>query len=208
MKRPPRVPPKDPHVALLIETSRAYGRGILGGVIRYLHEHGPWSLYFQPHGLEAPPPSWLKGWRGHGILARINTRHMADVVCQTGLPAVDLRFSVPDLGLPGVGIENTAVVRLALQHLRDCGFRRLAFCGLPRRRNIWMDHRCDLFEELAAATGCPHHVYAGPPAGKAAAWEQEQDAIADWIAGLPKPIGLMACNDDRGQQVLDSCRRI
>src|SRR5262249_57630003 len=82
------------------------------GVIRYLHEHGTWSLYFQPHGLEAPPPPWLKNWRGDGILARINTHHMADVVCRTGLPAVDLRFRVPDLGLPGVGIDNGSVVRL------------------------------------------------------------------------------------------------
>jgi LacI family transcriptional regulator len=27
------------------------------------------------------------------------------------------------------------------------------------------------------------------------------------VRSLPKPIGLMACNDDRGRQVLDACRR-
>jgi LacI family transcriptional regulator len=67
----------DRHVALLIETSRSYGRGLLRGIIRYQREHGPWSIYFQPRGLNDTAPSWLKSWRGHGILARINDRRTA-----------------------------------------------------------------------------------------------------------------------------------
>ena len=31
---------------------------------------------------------------------------------------------------------------------------------------------------------------------------------AEWIKSLPKPCGLMACNDPRGQQVLDACWRV
>ena len=31
--------------------------------------------------------------------------------------------------------------------------------------------------------------------------------IATWLQGLPKPVGVMACYDLRGQQVLDACRR-
>ena len=59
-----------PHVALLIESSREYGRGLLRGVARYHQEHGPWSIYFEPHGLNERPPLWLKNWHGDGILAR------------------------------------------------------------------------------------------------------------------------------------------
>ena len=36
-----------PQVALLIETSRAYGRGLLHGINGYLRAHGPWSIYVQ-----------------------------------------------------------------------------------------------------------------------------------------------------------------
>ena len=71
-----------PKIALLVETSREYGRGILRGVIRYQHEHEPWSIYFKPQGLGAPPPSWLNSWRGDGILARINDRRMARVLAR------------------------------------------------------------------------------------------------------------------------------
>ena len=30
--------------------------------------------------------------------------------------------------------------------------------------------------------------------------------LAQWLGELPKPIGVMACNDDRGREVLEACR--
>jgi LacI family transcriptional regulator len=32
--------------------------------------------------------------------------------------------------------------------------------------------------------------------------------VARWLAALPHPVGVLACNDVRGLQVLDACRRI
>src|SRR4029077_20862433 len=38
-------------------------------------------------------------------------------------------------------------------------------------------------------------------------WEVEVEGVARWIKSLPKPLGLMACNDFRGIQALDACRQ-
>lgn len=198
---------KTPHVALLIETSRAYGRGLLQGVTRYLREQDSWSVYIRPHDLGAPAPSWLENWNGDGILARIENCRQAELIRRTGVPAVDLRFSVRDSGLPGVGIDNRAVVRLAFEHLRGGGLKHFAFCSVPRGRNTWLDLRCDLFQELVRAAGRSCDLHLGLARESPAAWEEEQEDIAAWVSGLPKPIGVMACNDDRGLQVIDACRR-
>jgi DNA-binding LacI/PurR family transcriptional regulator len=50
---------------------------------------------------------------------------MAETIRQTGLPAVDLRYSVRNFGFPHVGLDNHAVVGLAFQHLAKAhpGFR-------------------------------------------------------------------------------------
>jgi LacI family transcriptional regulator len=32
--------------------------------------------------------------------------------------------------------------------------------------------------------------------------------VAHWVEALPRPVGLMACNDIRGQQVLNACREV
>ena len=31
--------------------------------------------------------------------------------------------------------------------------------------------------------------------------------MSRWLAGLPKPVGILACNDDRGREVLAACRQ-
>ena len=40
------VTPKYPRVALLVESSRAFGRGTLAGVAKYIRQHGHWSIFF------------------------------------------------------------------------------------------------------------------------------------------------------------------
>lgn len=200
--------PKVPHIALLIETSREYARGLLRGVARYHQEHGPWSIFFEPHGLDDPPPAWLKSWGGDGILARIDNRRMADAILKTGLPAVDVRGAFQDLGLPFIGVDNRPVTKLAFDHLWDCGLRNFAFCGTPRGENPNQDLRCDLFVELAEAAGCPCSTYLGRGRhGRMKDWERNQQELAQWLRGLPKPVGIMTCHDDRGHQVLEACRR-
>jgi len=63
--------PAFPKVALLIETSNAYARGLLGGIQAYIREHRPWSVYLDEQSRGDQPPRWLKKWKGDGIIARI-----------------------------------------------------------------------------------------------------------------------------------------
>lgn len=200
--------PKTPHVALLIETSREYARGLLRGVARYQQEHRPWSIYFEPHGLNDPPPEWLVGWKGDGILARVNNRETADTILASGIPAVDVRGALTDLGLPFIGVDNEPVSRMAYKHLRDLGLRNFAFCGTPRGENPNQDLRCDFFRQFVAEDDHECHCWLGEQQRqRAPTWEEQQQQIAAWLRSLPKPIGIMTCHDDRGQQVLDACRR-
>jgi LacI family transcriptional regulator len=191
-------------VAVLIEASRGYGRGLLEGVARYNREHGPWSMFFEPHGLDDPPPKWLPTWQGDGILARINDHRMAQVVRATGLPIVDVRGRLTDLGLPFIGVNNAEVARLAVEHFLERGFLHFGFCGLARGEHPHMDQRRDFFNRLVEAAGYHCHHFEPRPGSS---WEREQERLADWLQQLPKPVGVMTCNDDLGNQTLDACRR-
>src|ERR1700683_1605177 len=91
-----------PRVALLIESSRAYGRGTLLGIAKYVREHGSWSIFFQERGLGDVAPPWLENWEGDGILARVENMEMAKVIARVGVPAVDLRYLLPELNIPSV----------------------------------------------------------------------------------------------------------
>ena len=199
---------KPPRVAVLIETSREYGRGLLRGVARYICENGPWSVYFQPLGLESLPPPGLPNWRGDGILSRVNSRKAAEAVLDTGLPTIELRGALADLGLPFVGVDNRAVAKAGAKHLLERGLRHFAFCGAPHRENRFLDQRCDFFKHFIEEAGYRCNVFpAKRLRGRVSAWEAEQNRIAGWLSALPRPCGLMTCHDDRGRHVLDAALR-
>jgi DNA-binding LacI/PurR family transcriptional regulator len=116
--------PKIRHVALLIETSKSYGRGLLRGIAQYIKEHEPWSVFLEPRALMTSPPSWLKSWKGDGILARISDADIAGVVFKTDLPAVNLSSAIPNLGFPCIETDPERLASLALAHLLGRGLRR------------------------------------------------------------------------------------
>jgi LacI family transcriptional regulator len=202
-----------PRVALLIESSRAFGRGLLLGVAKYVREHGPWSIFLQERSLGDVSPGWLRSWEGDGIIARVENRPMAEAITRLKVPAVDLRCLLPNLHMPVVRINDRTVSRLAADHLLERGFRNFAYCGFDGAD--YSDIRGALFEERIAQTGCPCYVFRDPQRLlQATTLEYEEhglryeDLVARWLAELPKPVGLMTCNDIRGQQVLNACRAI
>src|SRR5215207_5144274 len=65
------------HVALLVETSNAYARGLLVGIKKYLVTHPGWSIYLGEHSRQETDLSWLGGWRGDGVIARIENAETA-----------------------------------------------------------------------------------------------------------------------------------
>lgn len=60
-------------ILLLIETSRAYGRGLIEGISKYAFEQGNWSMHFEDRSLHDRLPYWLQNWKGDGIIARTAT---------------------------------------------------------------------------------------------------------------------------------------
>src|SRR5262249_18506921 len=79
-----------PAVALLIETSNAYARGLLKGIVGYVREHRPWSIYLPEQRRGDAPPAWLARWRGNGLIARVENGAIARAVRATGRPVVDV----------------------------------------------------------------------------------------------------------------------
>ena len=200
------------HVALLIESSRAYGRGLLLGVSRFVRERPGWSVRFQEWKWTDGPPAWLETWEGDGVIARIETRRLGNVLCSLKIPVVDVRGSVPDLGLPLLDTDDREVARLAAEHLLERGFRHFAYCGFVGAN--YSDKRFHWFQQAVLQARATCSVYAppnSPPHAQTIEHEKRgmlfEDHLIRWLLDLPKPAGLMACNDIRGQQVLAACRR-
>jgi LacI family transcriptional regulator len=196
------APARRPKVALLIETSNAYARGILKGVVDYIRHHEAWSVYFLELGRGDLPPAWISRWDGDGIIARIENKKIAAVIRALGLPTVDVSSGRHIPSVPWVETDDSAIADLAAQHFLDRGFRHFGYCG--KRGYNWSRWRQNHFGRRIRAAGYECQCFA-PTQQRI---DDQIAAIESWLQTLPKPIGILASYDIRAQHVLDACRNV
>ncbi len=195
------------NIALLVETSNAYSRGLLEGVLSFARQHGNWSVYLPEQERGADPPSWLAKWRGDGIIARIETDNIARGLRRVGVPIVDLSAARHLPGIPWADTDDHAIAVLGLNHFLERGFTSLAFCGDPGF--AWSNARSQCFVDLAREKGHAVEVYQAmhryDPSFSLAV---EKKRLGAWLHSLPRPTAIMACYDFQAYQVLDVCREL
>jgi LacI family transcriptional regulator len=223
MSRPPTNPssagtghptptqPKPARIAVLLESSRAFGRGVLQGLAECLQVRRHWMVYYQEGGLGELLPGWFAAWQGDGIIARIEDRRMAAALVRKRIPVVDIRGRLSIPGIPVVQTDNDEIARMTAEHLIERGFRQFAFCGYEGAE--YSTVRRDAFARVVRQAGFPCRVFSTPEPRLSAIRKQEQygwaheEHLIEWLRRLPKPVGIMACNDARGHQLLNAARQ-
>jgi len=195
-------------VILLIETSRAYGRGILRGIARYSRLHGPWILDRKPPYYRKPG-EWVRSLRrrkkldADGII--MVEQEKPEEIIAMGLPTIASPYIKERI--PGVAniIGDTAKMgQMAAEHLLNRGFRQFAYCGFEDM--FGARSRGESFGKRIKEAGFETYFYKQPKSKANRSWENEQIYMADWLKSLPKPVGLMTCTDDRSQDVIEACK--
>ena len=195
------------NVALLVETSNSYARGVLEGIIEYMRHHERWSIFLPEQERGGRPPKWLENWNGDGIIARIENDDIATTLRQIELPVVDVSAArhLPDI--PWVETDDEAISELAVGHLVDRGFTNLAFCGDPGFN--WSNWRRDRFRSLTEGDSLTSFVYDTLSRNDPGySWDQEKRGLANWLCELPRPVGIFACYDIQAQKILEVCREL
>lgn len=191
-------------VALLIETSKAFGRGLLAGVGRFARLHGQWSTFVDERGLSDPIPGWVESGDFDGIIVRASQRETLERVIGFGIPTICLGEENPAAAI-SVMNDDVACAELAAQHLLERGFRNFGFLG--HRGFVWSDVRRDHFRRTLSLAGRKCDVLeASVETTREAPWYQRRESLAEWVAGLPKPVGILACYDSAARTILEMCR--
>lgn len=195
--------PRIPKVILRIETSVAYGRGLLSGIAKYSRIHGPWAFYSEPGHEETALPR-LEKWGASGIITRIPDIKKTQQFIIKGLPAilVPLEEEIPDF--PNIIDDCVTAGRMAAEHLLDRGFWKFAYCGFSDMH--WSRERRESFSKRIAEAGFETHCYERPRAKVQRLYEKELALLANWLKSLPKPVGLMTCDDEHGRHTIEACK--
>jgi LacI family transcriptional regulator len=195
---------KIPAIGLLIESSRASGRDLLCGVAKCAHHYGPWAVYWEPGGLEKGWPR-LKALDVDGIILRDVDK--LEEVAALGIPAVVIGHSKTEIpNMVNVVTDSAAVGRIGADHLLKCGFKHFAFCGYGSPESFtWSALRQEAFTAHIRKSGFKVYGYT-TLSPTSHTWRKEHHRMAAWLRSLPRPVGVMACNDDCGRHVIEACK--
>lgn len=173
------------------------------GIAAYAHDGDRWRVAWMPE-LQGYSIEWLRQWPGDGAFVHILTEADARLVRSLKIPVVNLAALVDTHDLSTVMVDHRAVGRLAAEHLLARHFRQFGFHG--NLGKPFSELRRDGFCETIQQAGGQCRVLEVPQgidvAGK---WIDQQKLIARWIRSLPRPVGIMACNDTRAGIVLEAC---
>jgi LacI family transcriptional regulator len=196
-------------IILMLDSSRGADRGIIQGIIEYSQLRGYWSFYRYSPIFRTPP--FVKG-HADSILERLKKldadgiigylpaeSHLLKTIVSTGFPTVAIPISEPIDGFVNV-LQDETVGTAGAEHLLDCGFRYFAFCGTT---DYWSKVRQKGFVKKIKQAGYAVGVY--PLSKEHKKRERELQRLAQWLEKLPKPVAVMASNDERSADIVEAC---
>jgi len=196
---------RNPRVAVLIDSSTTWGVEALKGIADYLRGHGAWSVFIEPRGwyekLQLPA-----GWRGEGVIGRLNTKQLLDQVRGMKIPAVNVAYmSASGTGVAHVTTDELSIANMAADHLLGRGFRHFAYVG-PLHYPRYQDVCGPAFAKKIKEAGFETEIYRLAHASKTSpGWQEQQARLSAWLKALPRPVGIYAWNNERGRQIIDVC---
>ena len=139
-----------------------------------------------------------------GIITRVPEE--VPIAQKAGIPAIFATSLFPkncklDKNYPVITCDPKAIAEMAAKYFISQGFKNLAYCGFGEI--TWSVRRRDCFCRYAEDKGYRVFCYDQVPGS---GWNKEMQSIADWLEFLPKPVGILACSDDRGEDIIESAK--
>jgi LacI family transcriptional regulator len=211
-------------ILISMYTHSAFDRSVLRGIARYARLNGKWTFYLPdqvPHFEVDDSPTLeqrrggnllirqLRKWGATGFIGRIPTNAIGRKMLQMGLPLIAMELSAKQqqpshqlFQVSEIHPNSHEAGRMVAEHYLGCGLQRFAYCGIGGR--LWSERRREGFTGRLqeACFSCDVHA---PLSKTSPTWDEERLLIRKWIKSLRKPVGIMACNDIRGRQVLEAC---
>lgn len=175
------------------------------GAKRYAMEHG-WHL----DATMANSQEYAWGWSGDGILCKLGctklNEELVGFVRETGLPAVDLSVFGKRYGLPSIEFDPADIAKQSVSHLLERGLRHFAW--YPALDDPPVQLREQAFGQALAGEGFDlHRLVLDLPQGQKTQWQEAAVRLGRQLAGLPRPVGVLAFSDEWGLRILEACSR-
>lgn len=195
-------------IAVMIETSRAYGRALMEGIAAFAQKSGDWKLRSLANGRITTAS--LRDY--DGLIARLADGKVAAAIRAAKLPAVDVYGDRPQSNVRSIPIadgDHRLTGEMAAEFFLKRGFRHFAWCGVDGLN--FSDERGRGFCDALETRGFTPVRYTRPRrirSDSSLFYDERLDRIPDadklarWLRTLPPPTAVFCCHDYRAYQLM------
>jgi LacI family transcriptional regulator len=196
-------------ILLLIDFSEEYSKNILGGITRYAKDFGPWkfcrmpSFYRETIGIDGIL-RWAQEWGAHGIIGQFYNDNDINKIIKAKIPIIAQDFKERFTNIPNISGAYYETGKIGAEYFLKKGFKNFAFYGF--KNIVWSQERAIGFEDILRKKGYPVHYFEHKKSRSRELWYYKPSSLSRWLKSLPKPVAIMACDDDQGQHITEACR--
>ena len=198
-------------IILLLDFAEEYSKSLMKGINTYSKEAGPWTFCRMPlfHretvGIDGIL-KWALEWGADGLIGQLYNDKEIEKFVQAGIPVIAQDFKERFAEIPNITGAYHETGQLGADYFLKKGFTNFAFYGFSDI--VWSRERSEGFEDRVKNAGHKVHYFEHKKARSTELWYYKPSSLSRWLKSLPKPIGLMACDDNQGQHITEACRHV
>ena len=198
-------------ILFLTDFSEAYARNLLLGIARYAHAVGQaWSLCRLPlsirdkFGIEAVI-DLAKKMRADAVIGQFYNTDNVELFARNGIITIAQDFKARFTTIPNITGPHFLAGKMGAENFAKKGFRHFAFYGT--RDVVWSDERMQGFRETVRAANPSFTFSALCKNTQNALWDYDTNQLVTWLQSLPKPVAIMACDDNHAYHITEACQQ-
>jgi len=199
-----------PRIILLTDFTEAYAINLLKGIVQYSKGREPWVLCKMPlsyrdlYEVEGVL-DWALKWKAEGIIAQFYNSDNVKIFKENGIAAIAQDFKQRFTDIPNITGEHHLAGQMGANYFVKKGFTNFAFYGF--KGIVWSEERCNGFRNEIAKHGFGNNFSEYQNIESTDLWFYESAPLMKWLHDLPKPVALMACDDNQGNHIIEVCNQ-
>ena len=194
----------------MTDFSESYANKLLQGIMRYSNEHDPWvvcrmPVTFRDTGRMDEVLRFAVKWKADAIIGQFRPDDDLAAFRNHGIIPIaqDYKLRFPDF----INISGDYILsgEICADYLIDKRVKSFGFYGL--NGFVWSDGRRDGFVSRIRARVPDASVSILEKNSSGQAWWYDLDRLTDWLVSLPKPVAILACDDNRAYYIIEASKQ-
>ena len=196
---------------IISDFTESFSHKLLAGIVDYSRRKEQWIVRRMPPSYKAQIGiqgllRLSKEWDIDAILGQFEPTDDLSTLTNNGIVVVAQDFKQRFTTVPNVTGDYIGTGKMAARFFIDRGFKNFGFFGF--NDVCWSDERCEGFRREVEAAGFGSSFYAYRMQEIDMVWYYQRNRLREWLQSIPKPIAIMACDDNQGENLIEACHSI